>query len=291
MVAITDRRILADGKDTPIFVFGSRAESIPQALSLGWRGFDTAQEYGNEQAIGQAIRDTPAYKDGSITRPEIYVTSKLAGQSFRPQENLVESIKESVDKIGLEYIDLFIIHKPYGTPEGRKTQWLALVEAKKQGLVKSIGVSSFGPKHLEEIRNYSDEFPVVNQVEITCFNQEPALQAYCKKNNIAIQTYSPLARNEKSEDPTLNEVAKAVGRTWNQVMLRWSIQTGLYPVCASRRSQSNIENSQVFDFELSEDQMEKLNSLESGFRVCPENPLDQDDQPPYHWDGVKVTLL
>lgn len=178
-------------------------------------------------------------------------------------------ILESVEKIGLDYVDLFLIHSPHTGPKHRREIWKALEKLVKEKKAKSIGVSNYGVKHLEELKQYAELPITVNQIEIHPFNQMRDITDYCQSHGIIVEAYCPLIRAVKKDDPTLLKVAKEVNKDWSQVLLRWSIQKGFSPIYKSDTPSRITSNAEIFDFSLNDEQMKTLDSLDEGLHVAP----------------------
>ncbi|CAD6569018.1 MAG: hypothetical protein TREMPRED_004998 [Tremellales sp. Tagirdzhanova-0007] len=282
---ISSRLNLRDGIKAPRYVFGTggirQPEAIHHAIQQGYRAFDTAQQYRNEAEVGEAIR---SYPGGHLNRDELFIITKVNKPGSTVEETL-DGIRESVAKIGLGgYVDLFLIHNPSYGPEGRRIQWLALEQAKKEGLARAIGVSNFVVHHLEMMKEYCTEMPTVNQTELSPWNQDRAVAALCKKEGIQLQAFAPIARGQKQDDPVLLTVAKQVNRHWNHVLLRWSWQRSFMVTCKSATPSRITDNVQIFDFSLNETQMATLNGLECGFKVTPSNLTDPEARRHYYED-------
>lgn len=229
-------------------------------IAAGYRHFDSAQAYGNEQYLGAAV------KKSGLSREELFITSKIAVQHFG-HKHALESFDESLQKLQMEYVDLILLHFPVSLL--RKKSWTALEEIKAAGKAKSIGVSNYTIKHLEEMKKYAKEMPTVNQVELHVFLQQPELLEYCREHNIAIEAYSPLAHAKAGADePVLQELAKKYGKTYAQIMLRWCIQRDLIVLPKSVTPSRIQENIDIFDFELDDEDMPKLASLNRDLRTC-----------------------
>ena len=180
----------------------------------------------------------------------------------------MEAFERSLQKLKLSYIDLYLIHKPV---EGfRQNTWKALEKLKKDGICRSIGVSNFSPRHLDEILEICEFIPAVNQIEMNPFLAQKTISEYCSSKNIHITGFCPLARTEKSKDPAIIDLANECGKTWAQVMIRWSLQKQITTIPKSVNPQRIRENSDVFDFELNEKQMQRLDDLDQGFRLRPD---------------------
>ena len=231
-------------------------EATGEALRVGYRLLDTARIYGNEREVGEAIRKSP------VPREEIFVTTKLWPNDFG-YGNALRAFNESLERLGLEYVDLYLIHWPRNDRAKRQESWRALGELHKQGLAKSIGVSNYAVEHLEEVLATSDVTAVVNQIEFHpyIYEQQRPILEFCKKHGIVIEAYSPLSQGHGLDSITVRDVAERTGRTPAQVVLRWAIQHETVPIPKSAHAERIRENFKVFDFELSADDMKMLDEL------------------------------
>jgi diketogulonate reductase-like aldo/keto reductase len=235
-------------------------KAVKTAIKVGYKLIDTAKIYGNEEGVGEGI------KEGGVDREELFVTTKLWNDD-QGYESGLKAFDESLKRLGLEYVDLYLIHWP-GT-DRRAEAWKALQEIQIQGLAKNIGVSNYTVRHLEEVLSSSKVVPAVNQIEFHPFiyeDQKEVLE-YCKKNKIVVEAYSPLARARDMENTTLHAIAVRHGKTIAQVMLRWAIQHGTVPIPKSTNPGRTKENIEVFDFDLAEEEMNTINRLSSNKRV------------------------
>ena len=231
-------------------------EAVAEALRAGYRLIDTAKIYGNEAEVGEAIRHS------HIPREEILLTTKLWPSDFG-YDSALRACDESLDRLGLEYIDLYLIHWPRNDKDARHESWRAMVELKKQKLARNIGVSNFQVSHLKDLLAESDVHPAVNQIEFHPYvyhEQCPVLE-YCRQNNIVVEAYSPLSRGHGMDSITAMDISERTGRTPAQVLLRWAIQHGTVPIPKSAHSGRIKENFDVFDFELAADDMKALDDL------------------------------
>ncbi|PWY97283.1 Aldo/keto reductase [Testicularia cyperi] len=258
--------------------------SVTTALKTGYRHIDGAQYYGNEKEaksrplvsatckVGEAVRKW-CQETGS-KRSDVFVTTKIIAPEDTLEKTLA-SVRNSVEVANLDgYVDCFLVHTPTSGPEGRKHLWQALKQLQAEGKVKTPGVSNFGVKHLEEIQK-TGELPAVNQIEIHPWCQQRPIVEYCKQNNIVLQAYCPIVRGKYADDAELNEIAKKHGVSWAQVLIRWSLQKGYVPLPKSDTPSRIASNADVFDFELDEDDMAKLDAKDLGKEgaVAP-NPVD-----------------
>ncbi len=228
-------------------------QAVRWALEAGYRHIDTAAFYGNERDVGIAI------KTSGIPRDEIFVTTKLWVSGFLNPETAFE---KSMDELGLEYIDLYLIHWPF---PGKAHAWKKLEELYGMGKVRAIGVSNYSIKHLEALKKEATIQPMVNQVEFSPFLYQQALLAYCESQNIALEAYSPLTRGKRLDTPLIGELAKKYSKTNAQIMIRWSLQHGLVVIPKSSKKERIKENADVFGFELSAEDMKKMDGLNAGY--------------------------
>ncbi|PYH68612.1 aldo/keto reductase family protein [Aspergillus vadensis CBS 113365] len=235
-------------------------QSCLKALEVGYRHIDTAQFYANEKEVGDAIRSS------GLPRNEIFVTTKILSPAGSP-EATYERLLASVEKIGGPdgYVDLFLIHSSKSGSSGRKHLWQALERLLEEGKAKSIGVSNFGVKHIEEMKEYAKVWPPhVNQIELHPWCQQRVIDAYCKKNGIVIESYAPIVRNYKANDPTLVDLAKKYNKTTQQVLIRYALQKEWVPLPKTDNPDRIAANADVFDFDISEEDMAVLNALDQG---------------------------
>ena len=234
-------------------------DAVIWALEAGYRHIDTAKAYKNEGDVGKAV------KESGIKREEIFVTTKLwnEDQGF---ESALKAFDNSLDDLGFDYVDLYLIHWP--VEKKRRESWRALEKIYSEGRAKSIGVSNYTIKHLKEMDNYAEIKPVINQVEFHPFLYQKDLLDYCRIKEIQLEAYSPLARAEKLDDPNIQTIARNYSKSTAQLLIRWSIQHNLVVIPKSVHKERIIENSRVFDFEISEEDMEKLDSLNEDIRIA-----------------------
>ena len=272
VLTIKSRINLNDGVSMPLFGIGvwrmepgrETREAVTLALELGYIHIDTASMYKNEEDVGAAVQES------NLPRENLFITAKVHTSEVGYDATL-EAFERSLQKLKLSYIDLYLIHKPV---EGfRQNTWKALEKLKNDGICRSIGVSNFSPRHLDEILEICEFIPAVNQIEMNPFLAQKTISDYCRSKNIHITGFCPLARTEKSKDPAIVDVANECGKTWAQVMIRWSLQKQITTIPKSVNPQRIRENSDVFDFELNEKQMQRLNDLDQGFRLRPD-PMD-----------------
>jgi diketogulonate reductase-like aldo/keto reductase len=230
-------------------------QAVLAALAAGYRHIDTAAIYGNEQDVGEAIRRS------GIPRAEIFVTTKLwnADQGFDPA---LRAFDTSLKRLGLSYVDLYLVHWPI--PGLRLDSWRALERLYQEKRVRAIGVSNFMVNHLDELAGVARVMPAVNQIEVSPFLQQQDVRAWCVKNDVVVEAYSPLTKGARLAHPVVREVAASLGRSPAQVLLRWALQRELVVLPKSTRPERIRENAAVFDFELDETNMERLDGLEEG---------------------------
>ena len=225
------------------------------ALEAGYRHVDTAKIYGNEADVGAAIRDS------GLSREEIFVTTKLFNDDHG-LEPARAALGASLQRLGMEYVDLFLIHWPVHGP--RMETWDALCRARDDGLCRAIGVSNYMVHHLDELFDGSDHVPAVNQIEVSPFLQRRDVRAACAARGMTVEAYSPLTKGIRLDDPTLEAVADRVGRTPAQVLIRWALQHDLVVLPKSSDRDRIVENAAVFEFELLDRDMDLLDTLEEG---------------------------
>lgn len=240
------------------------ARCVREALSLGYRHVDTAQMYGNEAGVGQGLRDS------GLPREELFVTSKLDNPNHR-REAVLRSFDASLRALGLEYLDLFLVHWPLATSPGLDLveTWQAMVELLESGRVRAIGVSNFEPVHLERVVAATGVVPAVNQVEVQPYFTQERLRAVNRAQGIVTQAWSPLARGRVLADPVLVQVAQEVGRSTAQVVLRWHLQRGDVVIPKSTHPERMAANAAIWDFALSGEQMARIDALDRGERHGP----------------------
>ncbi len=239
-------------------------ESVKAAIRNGYISIDTAAVYQNEEGVGNAI------KESGVPREELFITSKV-WNSDQGYEATLKAYETSLNKLGLHYIDLYLIHWP-GKNKFKET-WKALEKLYKDGRVRAIGVSNFHVHHLGELLKDAEVKPMVNQVEYHPHLAQKELLAFCQKEGIQLEAWSPLKHGQLLNDPTINEIGAKYGKSAAQVILRWDLQNNVVTIPKSIKEQRIIENSDIFDFELSLEDMEKIDSLNKDERVGP-NPDD-----------------
>jgi 2,5-diketo-D-gluconate reductase A len=264
--------MLNNGQMIPQFGFGvfqiepdDTAEATAAALRAGYRHIDTAEMYGNEKQVGEAIR-----KSG-LDRADVFVTSKLSNSSHRP-DDARRAFGESLDALGFDYIDLFLIHWPLPTRYDGDyvSTWKTLEEFYRDGRARSIGVSNFQPHHLRRLHGESQIPPAVNQIEVHPYLTQDEVRAFCAEHQIAIEAWSPIAQGRVLDDPTIVSIASRVGKSPAQVVLRWHIERGDIIFPKSVTLARVRENIAIFDFELSGADVEAISALDKNERTGPD---------------------
>ncbi|WP_020077139.1 aldo/keto reductase [Cryocola sp. 340MFSha3.1] len=233
---------------------------VTDALEVGYRHIDTAATYGNEEGVGQAIASA------GIPRDELFITTKLWNDR---QTDAEAAFDESLGKLGLDYVDLYLIHWPTPQKDTFVQAWKSLEKIYASGRAKAIGVSNFLVPHLEKLLANTDVVPAVNQIELHPAHQQPEVTAFSREHGIAIEAWGPLGQGKYPlfETPEVSQAAEAHGKTPAQVVIRWHLQTGNIVFPKSNRRERMAENFDVFDFELSSDEVAAISSLEREGRV------------------------
>ena len=266
--ATVPTRMLADGAAMPALGLGTwpmndeeAVAGVGDALRAGYRLVDTATNYGNETGVGRAVRES------GIPRDEIFVTTKLPGRQHGRHEALT-GLDESLARLGLDHVDLYLIHWPVPTIGRYLETWEAFVELRDQGKARSIGVSNFTPAQIDEITEATGVRPVVNQIEVHPEFSQAALRAWHDEHGIVTESYSPLGPDtDVLQNPHIAEVATALGRTPAQVILRWHVQLGAIPIPKSSDPARLRQNLDIFSFELDAGQMAVLDAVDRGNRT------------------------
>jgi 2,5-diketo-D-gluconate reductase A len=257
---------LNDGNHIPQLGFGvfqvppdDTADAVKTALEIGYRHIDTAEMYQNEKGVGQGIRDA------GVDRADVYVTSKL-NNGFHEPDAARRAFDKSLELLGFDYVDLFLIHWPLPTlyDGDYVSTWRVLEEFKADGRARSIGVSNFQVAHLERLAEETDTVPAVNQIEVHPYFGNEDVRAFDGRHGIATEAWSPIAQGAVLDDPVITRIAEAVGRTPAQVVLRWHIQRGDIVFPKSVTPQRVKENYELFDFELSSVDVNAINELDKG---------------------------
>ncbi|MCD1158761.1 aldo/keto reductase [Peribacillus frigoritolerans] len=270
---LQDTTTLHNGVKMPWFGLGVfKVEEGPElvnavkvAIKHGYRSIDTAAIYENEEGVGQGIRE--GLKEAGISREDLFVTSKVWNADLG-YESTIAAYEKSLQKLGLEYLDLYLIHWPV---EGKyKEAWRALETLYKEGKVKAIGVSNFQIHHLKDLMEDAEVKPMVNQVECHPRLTQKEVQAFCKEQGIQLEAWSPLMQGELLDNEVLQAIATKHGKSVAQVILRWDLQNGIVTIPKSTKEHRIVENSSVFDFELTEEEMNQIDGLNQNHRVGPD---------------------
>ena len=237
--------------------------AVSTALEAGYRLIDTAAAYGNEEAVGRAIAAS------GVPRDELFITTKLAthDQGYQASQ---DACKASVERLGLDYVDLYLIHWPGGDPGSYVNSWGGLMKRKEDGDTRSIGVANFHAEHLSNIIDLSYFTPAINQIELHPLLNQAELRAVNADYGIVTEAYGPLGVGRLLDNPSVVSVAQAHGKTPAQALIRWSIQLGNVVIPRSANPERIKSNLEVFDFELSDDEMATLNGLNDGTRFRPD---------------------
>ncbi|MCM3771735.1 aldo/keto reductase [Priestia aryabhattai] len=239
--------------------------AVKTAIVKGYRSIDTAAIYGNEEGVGEGIRQ--GLKEAGLSREDIFVTSKVWNADLGYEATLA-AYETSLQKLGLEYLDLYLIHWPV---EGKyKEAWKALETLYKEEKVRALGVSNFQIHHLEDLMKDGDVKPVINQVEYHPRLTQKELHAFCQKHDIQLEAWSPLMQGELLDNDVLKEIAEKHGKSVAQIILRWDLQNGVVTIPKSTKEHRIVENSSLFDFELDAEDVSKIDGLNQNHRVGPD---------------------
>ncbi|BBN99126.1 aldo/keto reductase [Sporolactobacillus terrae] len=253
---------LNDGLLLPAVGFGTYKlngaagiNSILSAIDTGYRLLDSAFNYENEGALGEAVRRS------SVPREALIITSKLPGRHHKYDE-AITTIQESLFRAGLDYYDLYLIHWPNPSKDLYVEAWQALIDAQKWGLIRSIGVCNFLPEHLDRLIKETGVTPSVNQIELHPYFSQEKQRAYDKEHGIVTESWSPLGRaNKLLQDPDIKQIADAHQKTIPQIILRWHVQLGAVPIPKSSKPSRQLDNLSLFDFKLNDEEMQKIGRL------------------------------
>lgn len=266
-----ERRIrqLSNGVEIPIIGFGTyklqnendeACNIIKEAINLGYTCIDTASFYNNEEGVGKGIREA------GIPREELFVTTKVWIDDDG-YENTINAFNKSLDKLGLEYIDLYLVHWP---TENIKETWRAMEYLYKEKKVRAIGVCNFTVKQLEEIIGFSEINPMVNQVEIHPKRSEKELLKVCKRHNIVVQAWSPIMRGQLSSNNIIKQLSQKYNKSEAQIILRWHLQNNVIAIPKTSKLNRIKENIDIFDFHIEKEDMDKIDSINKNERMKPQ---------------------
>ena len=250
-------RVLADGNEIPLLGLGvwqvpngpECENAVRWALELGYRHVDTAQAYGNEESVGRALRDS------GVPRGEVFITTKF----YPAREDPEAEAQGSLERLGVDQVDLYIIHWPQAGPTWA---WPGMERAHERGYARSIGVSNFSVGELDELMSVAETRPVVNQVQFSPFKYRRKLLEACDERGVALEAYSPLGTGQHLSDERVRRIAERVGRTPAQVLLRWCVQRDLVVITKSTHRERIEENATIFDFALTDEDMAALDALD-----------------------------
>jgi diketogulonate reductase-like aldo/keto reductase len=248
---------LSDGNQIPALGLGvwqvpdgpETENAVRWALELGYRHIDTAQAYGNEESVGRALRDS------GIPRENVFLTTKF----YPGHQDPVQEAERSLQRLGVDQVDLYIIHWPQ---RGSTWAWPGMEQARERGYARSIGVSNFSARELEEVCDVASSPPVANQVQFSPFEYRTGLLSACQERNVALEAYSPLGTGRHLSSGRVSQLAERVGRAPAQVLIRWCLQRGTIVIPKSTHRERIEENVQVFDFALSDEDMAELDGLD-----------------------------
>jgi methylglyoxal/glyoxal reductase len=264
--SLQDTTKLHNGVEMPWFGLGvfkvqegsEVIDSVKAAIKNGYKSIDTAAIYGNEEGVGQAIKESGA------PREELFITTKV-WNSEQGYDSALAAFDESLSKLGLDYVDLYLIHWPV---KGKyKDTWRALEKLYKDGRVRAIGVSNFHVHHLEDLLETAEIVPMVNQVEYHPHLAQLELREFCKQKGIQLEAWSPLKQGQLLDEPVITEIAEKHKKSPAQIILRWDLQNEVVTIPKSIKEHRIIENADIFDFELSSEDMEKIDALNKNERV------------------------
>lgn len=240
-------------------------KAVETAIRIGYRSIDTAAIYQNEKSVGKGVQN--AIDAGLVTREELFITSKVWNDGLSYDET-IQAYNDTLERLGLEYLDLYLIHWPgqnkYMEP------WKALEALYKEGRIKSIGVSNFQVSHLEHLLETAEVKPVINQIEFHPKLVQEDVRAFCEKHDIQVEAWSPLMNAELLNHETVNEIAESFGKSAAQVILRWDLQHGVVTIPKSMTESRIKENIDIYDFELTEEQVKTLDALDEHKRIGPD---------------------
>jgi 2,5-diketo-D-gluconate reductase A len=261
---------LNNGVEIPQFGFGvfqippaETAGAVREAFAAGYRHIDTAQMYGNEEGVGEAI------KDSDLSRDEVFVTTKLNNDAHG-YNSAISALDESLKKLRLDYVDLYLIHWPLPHQDRYVETWKGFEKLLADGRARSIGVSNFQPAHLDRLAKETDTVPAVNQIELHPLLTQTELRGYHAEHGIATEAWSPIAQGEVLGEQTITSLADKYGKSPAQVVLRWHLQVGNIVFPKSVNPDRMRENINVFDFELADDDVDAIEAMDAGHRTGPD---------------------
>jgi methylglyoxal/glyoxal reductase len=273
MEHLQDTTTLHNGVKMPWFGIGvfkveegpELVNAVKTAIKHGYRSVDTASIYGNEEGVGTGIQE--GLKEAGITREELFVTSKVWNADLG-YESTIAAFEQSLKKLGLDYLDLYLIHWPV---EGKyKDAWRALETLYKEGRIKAIGVSNFQIHHLEDLMKEAEIKPMINQVEYHPRLTQKALHSFCQENGIQLEAWSPLMQGQLLENETLQEIARKHNKSVAQIILRWDLQNEVVTIPKSTKKHRIVENADIFNFKLTNNEMQTIHDLNQNLRVGPD---------------------
>ena len=280
-------KVLSNGIKMPMVGFGVFQvddqkvceQAVLDAIEVGYRSIDTAATYLNEEAVGKAVRAS------GVKREELFITTKLWVQDHG-YDNTKRAFEKSLKKLGLDYLDMYLIHKPYGDYYG---SWRAMEDLYKEGLIKAIGVTSFPSERLLDLFLHNEIKPMVNQIETNVWFQRKEEEEFLKKEGIAHEAWAPFAEgnNDVFNAPVLKKIAEKYGKSTGQIMLRWLIQRDVIVIPKSVKKERMMKNIDVFDFELAAEDMERIAAMDTGKSTI----HDPQDLETARWIGTFTVKL
>jgi diketogulonate reductase-like aldo/keto reductase len=266
-LSMTSTVQLNDGNAMPILAFGTAAtsnctEEVLTALRHSYTHIDTAHIYGTEKDVGAAL------KASGVARSKLFVASKLWDPDFT-RDAALQGVKQSLQAMQLDYLDLFLLHNPRGGAARRRDAWLGLQDAVQAGLVRSIGVSNWSVGHLEQLAREDGVtvVPACNQIEFHPWNQQAGIVQYCKEKGIQITAFSALAQGKRMDDKLINALAAKHGKTPSQVILRWMVQRQIVPITKSSKEERVKQTTEIFGWELDPKECEDIDKLDEGMKA------------------------